>query len=131
MTGCDGSHGSGCCTSSTPCGENEGDCDDDSDCFGNLKCGVDNCNNSTFSWWEDCCYDPAKGEFVFPDFSANLINIFTCSPCWNIQHKKLSKIGNHFSKIDLKIDILKKCSPKLASGPNRKSHRTAYFNEFV
>ena len=68
LTGCDGSHGSGCCTSSTPCGENEGDCDGDSDCFGNLKCGDDNCNNSTFSWWEDCCYDPAKGEFPFPDF---------------------------------------------------------------
>ena len=66
LTGCDGSHGSGCCTSSTPCGENEGDCDGDSDCFGNLKCGDDNCNNSTFSWWEDCCYDPAKGEFPFP-----------------------------------------------------------------
>ena len=87
MTGCDGSHGSGCCTSSTPCGENEGDCDGDSDCFGNLKCGDDNCNNSTFSWWEDCCYDPAKGEFAFPDFLANLINIFTGNPCWNSQHQ--------------------------------------------
>ena len=43
--GCDGSPGQGdnCCTSQNQCGEIEGDCDADSDCYENLKCGTNNC----------------------------------------------------------------------------------------
>ena len=60
--------GDSCCTSSNPCGENEGDCDSDADCSGNLKWGEgngldDNCPNTpTFDSTDDCCYDPAKGN---------------------------------------------------------------------
>ena len=69
-TGChDGLNGNGngtCCTSSNQCGEGEGDCDDDTECFGNLVCGEangfdDNCDSSLgFPSAHDCCYDPSK-----------------------------------------------------------------------
>ena len=70
--GCDGSPGQGnnCCTSQNQCGEIEGDCDSDSDCFENLKCGTDNCPiqgnlimgtvESRFDkarFKKDCCYN--------------------------------------------------------------------------
>merc|ERR1719228_742698 len=42
-TGCnDGNGGKDCCSSSNQCGEGEGDCDSDAECFGNLKCGEGN-----------------------------------------------------------------------------------------
>ena len=37
------------------CGENEGDCDNDSHCKAGLKCGTDNCPSSFPSSY-DCCY---------------------------------------------------------------------------
>ena len=72
LIGChDGSGGGNCCTSSNQCRENEGDCDSNSDCFGNLLCGEgsgfdDNCNNSLgFPTTYDCCYDPDKFKNIF------------------------------------------------------------------
>ena len=66
-TGChDGAGGWDCCSSSNQCGEREGDCDKDEDCFGNLLCGEgngydDNCDTSLgFKGHWDCCYDPEK-----------------------------------------------------------------------
>ena len=55
-----------CCSSSNPCRENEGDCDNDDECLGHLKCGdgnhrEDNCN-ATFKSGADCCYDPNNVE---------------------------------------------------------------------
>jgi hypothetical protein len=47
----------GCCSSSKPCGSNEGDCDSDNDCSGNLKCGVNNCVGSQFHPAADCCIE--------------------------------------------------------------------------
>ena len=74
MSGChDGFNGNGgglCCTSSNQCGEGEGDCDHDSDCFGDLKCGQgngrdDNCDSSLgFPSTHDCCYDPKKRKKI-------------------------------------------------------------------
>merc|ERR1712215_564190 len=55
--------GGSCCTKSSQCGRGEGDCDDDRDCKGKLKCGAGNCNRKrypTFKSADDCCYDPAK-----------------------------------------------------------------------
>ena len=42
----------GCCTADNPCGEGDGDCDNDSECSGDLVCGTDNC-----PWGDndDCC----------------------------------------------------------------------------
>ena len=66
-TGChNGDGGRSCCSSSNQCAEGEGDCDDDDDCSGNLKCGQgngfdDNCDTSLgFGSKYDCCYDPDK-----------------------------------------------------------------------
>ena len=46
--GCDGSiDKNSCCTTTNRCGINEGDCDNDEDCHGNLICGNDNCISAT------------------------------------------------------------------------------------
>lgn len=53
--------GDNCCSLGDPCGEGEGDCDSDSDCFGTLVCGSDNCA-PLHGWMEfdpadDCCQE--------------------------------------------------------------------------
>ena len=41
------------------CHENEGDCDRDSHCFGDLVCGHNNCpKTSEFDATDDCCTQP-------------------------------------------------------------------------
>ena len=62
---CDGTHENmwSCCTSSNPCEENEGDCDKDSHCNGDLKCGKNNCLlGSNLHAFADCCYKPSTSE---------------------------------------------------------------------
>ena len=50
-----------CCNNKPEkCGENEGDCDDDSHCKPGLKCGKDNCP-SGFPSDYDCCYTEPSG----------------------------------------------------------------------
>ena len=44
-----------CCTSANPCGLNQGDCDSDDECSGDLKCGTDNCLNFGAGNNADCC----------------------------------------------------------------------------
>ena len=51
---------SSCCTSSTPCGSNDGDCDWDEDCLPLHECGYNNCRDVNegsegFDWDDDCC----------------------------------------------------------------------------
>ena len=48
-----------CCTSSNPCGQSEGDCDNDSECSGKLYCGKNNCQ-PPFPTDADCC----EGNFT-------------------------------------------------------------------
>ena len=43
-----------CCTSANPCGLGQGDCDNDYECHGDLKCGTDNCIGFGVSD-ADCC----------------------------------------------------------------------------
>merc|ERR1712088_208135 len=56
-----------CCTAERPCGRNEGDCDSDSDCVGDLMCGANNCldiaenQGKGFDSNDDCCYSPIIG----------------------------------------------------------------------
>ena len=52
-----------CCTEDQPCGEGEGDCDDDSDCGPGLICGDDNCHwfNKQSAVTSDCCVRPPEG----------------------------------------------------------------------
>ena len=53
-----------CCTPSNPCSEWEGDCQDDEDCAGDLKCGKDKCLfGSNLSLRSKCCYShPPKWQ---------------------------------------------------------------------
>lgn len=52
-----------CCNSLnlTECGEGMGDCDNDSDCKGDLRCGINNCQKEfghikkNWRWHDDCC----------------------------------------------------------------------------
>jgi len=48
--------GDSCCDGRV-CGIGEGDCDRDSQCAGNLKCGTDNCVGKGFDSTDDCCYE--------------------------------------------------------------------------
>ena len=57
FSGCDSKNyenANDCCSITNQCGIFEGDCDDDSECFGYLLCGIDNCLGSQ----HDCCYNP-------------------------------------------------------------------------
>ena len=61
-THCDGTpYMSNCCSVEAPCAINEGDCDSDSDCQGNLRCGSDNCP-APFPYFADCCETPVGKE---------------------------------------------------------------------
>merc|ERR1719412_1331421 len=55
---CDGEDS--CCTESNQCGVNEGDCDSDVDCEGDLVCGTDNCNGPNFDSEDDCCTEKSE-----------------------------------------------------------------------
>ena len=47
----------GSCTSSNPCGEDQGDCDLNGHCIQGHICGTDNCRSSLgFESFYDCCY---------------------------------------------------------------------------
>ena len=51
----------GCCTKENPCFEGDGDCDYDNQCYGDLKCGKQNCAKKYGGFWDqndDCCYRP-------------------------------------------------------------------------
>ena len=49
----------GCCTKDNPCEVNEGDCDSNEDCKGDLRCGQANCDAEKFGIKSktDCCYE--------------------------------------------------------------------------
>ena len=70
-----------CCTSVSPCGINEGDCDDNFECQGVLMCGIDNCINilpsDDIPSTHDCCYSP----FLCDGNSSN--DIDSCCRTWN------------------------------------------------
>ena len=54
-----------CCDTSHPCGEDQGDCDNDSECLGSLVCGKNNCNLSKFPTSKiDCCEKEQKGYMI-------------------------------------------------------------------
>ena len=50
--------GDTCCTAANQCSIGEGDCDADTDCKGNLVCGMDNCDGMDFDMTDDCCTEP-------------------------------------------------------------------------
>ena len=51
-----------CCTSETPCGFGDGDCDSDDQCAGDMVCGDNNCPKNGFEWngGDDCCVKRKK-----------------------------------------------------------------------
>jgi len=49
--------GDSCCDNKVGgCGVNEGDCDNNDQCSGNLQCGNNNCIGEGFDSTDDCCY---------------------------------------------------------------------------
>ena len=48
-----------CCSDTNPCKINEGDCDSDNHCIGNLRCGVGNCG-SMYPSNSDCCEEKGR-----------------------------------------------------------------------
>ena len=53
--------GNQCCSETSKCEDQEGDCDHDSDCIDGLVCGNDNCIQNNDFWWDatdDCCEKP-------------------------------------------------------------------------
>ena len=44
-----------CCTSANPCGIGQGDCDSDDGCYGDLKCGSNNCIGFVGDSGASCC----------------------------------------------------------------------------
>ena len=63
FTGCDWTiEDWDCCSNSSQCGINEGDCDSDIDCIGSLACGSHNCFLNDFLSTVDCCYNPNPSE---------------------------------------------------------------------
>ena len=60
---CDGiSYDGECCSVLAPCAINEGDCDADNECQGNLFCGSNNCP-APFPSQADCCESPFSRDF--------------------------------------------------------------------
>ena len=47
-----------------PCGIGEGDCDNDEECEGDLKCGKNNCEFSYYSERADCCMNSTTKGLV-------------------------------------------------------------------
>ena len=73
ISDCDASKDdAGCCTSSSPCALGEGDCDNDSDCNGNLVCGTDNCDMFTTAW-PDSAFDCCTTGNRLPDYITTMV----------------------------------------------------------
>ena len=51
-----------------PCGEGQGDCDNDTECEGSLVCGHMNCLNNNFT---DCCTQPCNDDSDCPNQECN------------------------------------------------------------
>jgi hypothetical protein len=67
---------SGC----TDIGENDGDCDRDSDCHGDLVCGIDNCEQGgdmIFDSTDDCCKSPHNEAIVLLEVG-EIVGIAVC-----------------------------------------------------
>ena len=52
-----------CCSSTNQCDRNQGDCDSDSECSGDLICGSNNCK-FPFPSDADCCYGAGNSKFA-------------------------------------------------------------------
>ena len=50
-----------CCSIEQPCLADDGDCDSDDECIGDLICGENNCQDDT-TLYEDCCTRPCTQE---------------------------------------------------------------------
>ena len=63
---CNGTHErtESCCSNTNLCTVNEGNCEVDSDCIGNLQCGKNNCD-SNFPKGTNCCYKPPTVGGIF------------------------------------------------------------------
>jgi len=97
VTACSG--GDSCCSKNFPCDIGEGDCDSDSDCAGDLKCGNDNCNKLSigFDSTDDCCQqdsvDIAEEEATTLSLKDPVIEV---PSSWNISDHYMYKIKQNY-----------------------------------
>ena len=63
-----------CCSETNPCQIDEGDCDSDNDCTGNLRCGVANCG-SMYPSNSDCCEKKGRHFVIRNDFKSKTLTI--------------------------------------------------------
>jgi len=67
-----------CCTDANPCSNGGGDCDRDSHCKGELKCGRNNCrkdftsDGSNWGRGADCCYSDHVAEAAVPKYECKV-----------------------------------------------------------
>ena len=61
-----------CCSSASPCNVNQGDCDTNEDCIGDLVCGISNCIGSEFPANVDCCESQGNLPRMVFKFCSNL-----------------------------------------------------------
>ena len=78
-----GGYRDGCCTPDQRCGENEGDCSDDSDCLPGFVCGTKNCPKGRgFDDRADCCelfsdvFNPGENFHIVLICYAHIMIIF-------------------------------------------------------
>ena len=63
-----------CCSETNPCQIDEGDCDSDNHCTGNLRCGVANCR-SMYPSNSDCCEKKGRHFVIRNDFKSKTLTI--------------------------------------------------------
>ena len=80
MIGCDNVWS--CCSSASPCNVNQGDCDTNEDCIGDLVCGISNCIGSEFPVHVDCCEN--QGTYFPLDLLIKVMYSFRVIKNWNL-----------------------------------------------
>ena len=111
-----------CCSSSNQCNIGEGDCDNDSECSGNLVCGTDNCGsnftNGTNEQGEfhqqDCCTQGNKSH-IFNLFSSEMT---PCRTAW--QAYRLRYSSRQLASFSLRsiLESLVKNKSQFTNSPN-------------
>jgi len=115
-----------CCTVDAPCEEGEGDCDDDSDCAGELCCGNNNCKSfaNFYHQKDDCCMKPST------NFNArNSTSLNKKCRGRNIDTGRCCTKENPCNEGEGDCDVDNECSDDLICGNNNCKQFGSFFHE--